>query len=293
MLSELGDRGSFPPLERVEIEQLACCEPIGLGLQMTHWSTRTLALAAVGEGIVPAIAHSTISLILRAASLQPHRSRYWKTPILDATFRERAAKVLWCYERAWILAERGELVVCLDEKTNIQAFEREAPTKPMIPGRIEQREHEYVRHGTVNLLVALLVPTGKMKAWCLEDNDGAHLRPALHQLFRSLKGWRRIHLIWDGGGSHTSDETAAFLRQYEPTVRVLRTPPHASWLNQAELLLRAFAERYIARGDWASRVRLREHLLASATEYNQLFAHPFTWSWTRTDLKRWLGRHDL
>lgn len=264
---------------------------MALGLEMTHWSTRTLALAAVGEGIVPAIAHSTISLILRTASLQPHRSRYWKTPTLDDTFRERAAKVLWCYEQALNLAAAREIVVCLDEKTNIQALEREAPTKPMIPGRIEQREHEYVRHGTVNLLVALLVPTGKMKAWCLADNDGAHLRPALHQLFRSLKRWRRIHLIWDGGSSHTSDETAAFLRQYRPWVRVLRTPPHASWLNQAELLLRAFSARYIARGDWASRVNLREHLLESSAEYNQLFAHHFKWSWTRAHLRRWIDRH--
>src|SRR5919109_3093833 len=105
--------GRFPPLERVEIEQLACCDPAGLGLAMTHWSTRSLAQVAVQRGIVPRIAHSTVALILRQADLQPHRSRYWKTPTLNQEFRERAAGVLWCYERALDLARQDELVLCL------------------------------------------------------------------------------------------------------------------------------------------------------------------------------------
>jgi hypothetical protein len=75
-------REFFPPLQRVGIEQLACCDPAGIGLEMTHWATRSLAQIAISRGIVPKIAHSTISLILRDADLQPHRSRYWKTPTL-------------------------------------------------------------------------------------------------------------------------------------------------------------------------------------------------------------------
>jgi hypothetical protein len=101
--------GRFSPQQRVEIEQLACCEPAGIGLSMTHWSTRSLAQVAMDPGIVPHIAHSTVSLILRCADLQPHRSRYWKTPTLNEQFRERAARVLWCYEQASSLAQRGDL----------------------------------------------------------------------------------------------------------------------------------------------------------------------------------------
>jgi hypothetical protein len=82
----LAVRGSFPPLQRVQIEQLACCAPAGIGLEMTHWSPRALARVAVAQGIVPRIAHSTIALILRDAALQPHRYRYWKTPCLNARF---------------------------------------------------------------------------------------------------------------------------------------------------------------------------------------------------------------
>lgn len=279
-------------LERVEIEQLACCAPAGIGLHMTHWSTRTLALAAMARGIVSKIAHSTVSLFLRYADLQPHRSRYWKTPTLDETFRKRAKAVLWCYERAQVLAQRGELVICVDEMPNLQALERRIPTSLVRPGQIERREFEYIRHGTVNFLVAFLVHSGQMRGWCLDANDAEHLRPALQQLLDSHRGAHRIHLIWDGGASHIAGATHVLLQSY-PHVRVLYTPAHASWLNQAELLLRAFRDRYLKRGDWASRLSLIEHLEESWCEYNRLFAHPFSWSWTRSKMEKWIARHTI
>ena len=258
---------------------------------MTHWSTRSLAIAAVARGIVPRIAHSTVSLILRLADLQPHRSRYWKTATLDATFRARAAPILWCYEHAASLAARGELVLCLDEMPNLQVLQRRRQTRPMVAGRIEQREFEYVRHGTVNFLAELVVHSGRMRGWCLDANDSDHLRPVLREVFRAHRRARRIHLIWDGGPSHTAAATTAFLREHYPHVRTLVTPAHASWLDQAELLLRAFRARYLGRGDWPHRDAFIAHLDASWREYNDLFAHPFEWSWTRAKMDAWLARH--
>jgi hypothetical protein len=291
MLPGRVDRGSFPPLQRVEIEQLACCEPAGIGLEMTHWSTRTLARVAVARGIVPHLAHSTVSLLLRRADLHPHRWRYWKTPVLNAEFRQRAARVLWCYEWAEQLAEREEVVLCLDEKPHLQALERRCPTQPMRPGQIARQEFEYSRHGTVNFLVALVVHTGRMRGWCVERNDGDHLRQVLPQLFHHHRRVRRIHLIWDRGPSHTAADTYKLLGAYSPWVRLLETPAHASWLNQAELLLRAFSARYLHRGDWRSRQHLIDHLEACWREYNRLFAHPFTWSWTRRRMHQWVDRY--
>ncbi|HUI89495.1 MAG TPA: helix-turn-helix domain-containing protein [Anaerolineales bacterium] len=84
-------------LERVAIKQLACSEPSGVGLEMTHWSTRSLAKIAMQQGLVSHIAHSTVSLILRDADLQPHRHRYWITPTLNEAFLEPARRVLWIY----------------------------------------------------------------------------------------------------------------------------------------------------------------------------------------------------
>lgn len=258
---------------------------------MTHWSTRSLARVAQRRGIASTISHSTVALILQDAALQPHRSRYWKTPIPDETFRRKAAQVLWCYERVQALAERGEVVLCVDEKPNIQVLERRCPTRPMRPGRIERREFEYVRHGTVNFLVKLDVLSGGMRGWCLERNDGACLRALLPQLLWDHRDARRIHLIWDNGSSHVAQETRDYLRRYYPRVRALCTPAHASWLNQAELLLRAFAAHYLERGSWASRPELIAHLHASWPEYNRLYAHPFTWSWTREKMHQWVERH--
>jgi DDE superfamily endonuclease len=269
---------------------LACSNPSGVGLRMTHWSTRGLALAAAECGLVPTISHSTVSLIQRAADLQPHRSRYWKTPKLDAAFVKSAARILWCYEMASKLAERGEVVLCLDEKPNIQVLERRCPTRPVRQGQIERREFEYIRHGTVNMLVRLVVHTGTMRAWCLDKNDGDHLRAILPDLLRDYRRLRRVHVIWDGGPSHTAADTRAFLHARYPNVRLLTTPPHASWLNQAELLLRAFTAHYLNRGDWKSRGQLIEHIDASWPEYNRLFAKPIAWSWTRQNMRRWMAR---
>jgi hypothetical protein len=270
---------------------LACCEPAGLGLHMTHWSTRTLAKVAAERGLVPKIAHSTVSVILRTADLQPHRWRYWRTPTINAAFIQHAARVLWCYERAFDLAEKGEVVLSVDEKPNLQVLERRRPTQPMYPGQIERQEFEYIRHGTVNFLAELVVHTGQMRGWCPTRNDAAHLRLILPDLLHEHRDARRIHLIWDGAPSHTAQSTIDLVRDKYPRVRILFTPPHASWLNQAELLLRAFSERYLKRGDWRSPSQLIEHLDAAWHEYNRLFAHPFTWSWTRQKMHRWVQQH--
>ena len=274
-------------LERVAIEQLACCKPAGLGLEMTHWSMRSLARIAQERGLVPHIAHSTVSLILREADLQPHRSRYWITPTLNATFLQRAGRILWLYERVDSLWDHDEIVLALDEKPNIQALERARPAQPMRPGQIDRQEFEYIRHGTVNFLALLNVHNGHMRSCCLDKNDSEHLCRALPKLLRPFQQFRRVHLIWDGGPSHVSAMTAAFLRSKGTWLRVLFTPPHASWLNQAELLLKSFDVRYLRRGDWPSCQHLIDHLDACTPEYNHLWAHPINWTWTRRDLHAW------
>jgi hypothetical protein len=204
-------RRPFPPLQRVGVEMLACCDPIGLGLQITHWSTRSLAKVAAERGLAPKIAHSTVSLILRSAALQPHRSRYWKTPTIDTDFEKKAASILWCYERASDLATRGEVVLCLDEKPNLQALERRCLTRPMRRGEIEHQEFEYIRHGTVDFVASLVVHTGQMHGWCIQHNDSDHLCAILPELLREHSHVRRVHLIWDGGPSHIAEATNTFL----------------------------------------------------------------------------------
>ena len=131
----------FPPLQRAQIVQLACLEPIAKGLHITHWTSQDLARQAVADGIVPSIRAGSVQRILREVDLQSHRTHSWKTARLDALFKQRAEKSLWCYATAARLVRSGFWVACVDEMPNLQAIER-APIRRAIPGAIEQQEFE-------------------------------------------------------------------------------------------------------------------------------------------------------
>jgi len=279
----------FPSLQRVTIEHIACTVPSAYGLHLPRWDCRSLQQVVVEQAVVTSIHYTTVAHILAEASLQPHRSRYWKTARLEEEFVRLAAKVLWCYEHVDWLHRRGELVICRDEKPSIPALRRWAPTQGLAPGRIARREVEYKRCGIVHLLVALNVYDGTMLGWCLEKNDHDHFLWGVRQVERRYPKARRIHLIVDNGGSHIAHDTQRYFAR-RPRLRVLYTPAHASWLNQAELLLRAFTDKYLDRFDADSRQHLIEHLNASWREYNQRFAHPFEWSWTRRDMYTWAAK---
>ena len=284
-----GVRAFFPESERQRIEDLACQDPASVGWETTHWSQRSLAQAAADLECVERIHQTTVRDILREADLQPHRFRYWKTTIWDDEAVARALKILWYYERIDSLWQRGEVIICVDEKPNMQVLERAKLTQPMRPGQIERQEFDYIRHGTINLLAGLVAYTGRMWAECLDKNDGEHFRPAVRRLLHPY-GWaNRIHLIIDNGSSHISEDTTAFFHDLAPRVHVLFTPVNASWLNQAESLLEAFTERYLWRGHWSSRAQMIQHILNSQADYNQHFQHPFNWEWSCHDFMYWLN----
>ncbi len=281
-----GGHGFFPSLHRILITRIAGTEPRTYGLHLPRWDCRSLQQVVEEQGIVPSSHFTTVAHILAQASLQPPRSRYWKTARLDEEFLRLAAKVLWCYESVDWLHRRGEVVSCMDEKPNIQALRLVAPTQRMGPDRIERREFEYERKGIVHFLVAFNVYDGTMLGWCLDKNDHDHFLWGVRQVERRYPKARRIHLILDNGGSHIAHETQRYFTR-RPRLRVLYTPAHASWLKQAELLLRAFTAKSLTRFDPESRQHLIEHLTLSWPEYNRRFAHPFDWSWTRRDLRAW------
>ena len=200
----------FPPLQRAQIVELACLEPVAEGLHITHWSSADLARQAVVDGIVPTISPATVRRILNEVDLQPHRTRYWRTARLDERFKERAEKVLWCYANALSLARKGIWTVAVDEVPNFQVLERR-PIRRAKPGSIEQREFEYIRHGTVNLLLFLVVHTGRMELAVLESKDAEHYIEQLRLFHRRHRGLSGVFLIQDGDPSHTAGDTAAYL----------------------------------------------------------------------------------
>ncbi len=260
------------------------------GLHITHWSSEDLARQAILDGIVPAISPRTVRRILDAVDLQPHRTRYWRTSRLDARFKERAEKVLWCYADAERLAKQGIWTVCTGEMPNKQVLERR-PIRRAIPGSIEQREFEYTRHGTVNLLTFLVVHTGRMEVAVEAKKDAEHYIRELKAFRRRHRGLKGVFLVQDGDPSHTAALTAAYWSGCGGWWRPRFTPVHASWLNQAEPLIEAFAYRYLKRGSWASREEFISHVDASWPEYNRRYAHPFEWTWTNHQMRRWFDEH--
>jgi hypothetical protein len=146
---------------------------------------------------------------LQRVDLQPHRIRDGRTARLDAQFKARAGKVLWCYANAERLARRGLWVVCADELPNFPVLERR-PLRRAIPGSIEQQEFEYTRHGNVTQLVFLVVHTGVMEAAVLGQNDADHYPLALRRFRRAHRRLRGVFLIHDGGPSHPAGPTAVY-----------------------------------------------------------------------------------
>ncbi|HJT76919.1 MAG TPA: IS630 family transposase [Gemmataceae bacterium] len=285
-----GTRRRFPPLQRAQIVELACLEPVAEGLHITHWTSADLARQAVADGIVPAVSARTVRRILHDVDLQPHRTRYWRTSRLDAQFKERAEKVLWCYANAERLARKGIWAVAVDEMPNLQVLERR-PIRRALPGLIERREFEYTRHGTVNLLLFLIVHTGRMELAVEAAKDAKHYVGQLRGFRRRHPALKGVFLIQDGDPSHTAGDTAAYWSGCRGWWRPRFTPAHASWLNQAELLVGAFGYRYLKRASWASREEFIEHVLASAPEYNERYAHPFEWMWTNARMRQWFAEH--
>src|SRR5437870_5037866 len=281
---------NFPPVQRAQIVELACLEPVAEGLHITHWTSKDLARQAVADGIVDTISSRTVRRILDDVDLQPHRTHYWRTSRLDAQFKERAEKVLWCYANAERLARQGIWVVAVDEKPNLQVLER-CPIRRAIPGSVEQQEFEYTRHGTVNLLFFLIVHSGRMEVAVEAKKDAEHYIREQRAFRRRHRHVQVVFLVQDGDPSHTACATAEYWSSCQGWWRPRFTPVHASWLDQAELLIEAFGHRYLKRASWHSRQQFLDHVNVSWPEYNRLYAHPFEWYWTNHMMRQWFAKH--
>ncbi len=276
----------FPPLQRVEITALACTAPKEAGRAWVRWSVQALH-DEIERRQIATLHPTTVHRILDAADLHPHHLRYWRHTIVP-DFEEKAASVLWYYERVAWLAERDELVVCVDEKTQIQALRRPVPDSGMRSGLDRRREWEYQRDGTVNLLVTYTMMTGRLWGRVLLKNDHGHFIDSMDEYMATVpQTIRRIHCILDNGSSHIAKETQAWVAAQAGRVVFHFTPAHASWVNQAELALSAFSRRYLRDRVSASRVELIAHIGQALEEYNRLYAHPFTWSFTRHAMHQW------
>ncbi len=236
----------------------------------TQWSTRSLAERC-------GMSQSAVSRIWRAFALQPHRSETFKLS-KDPLFIDKVRDIVGLYMNP---PDRA-LVLCVDEKSQIQALDRTAPLLPMRPGQVERRTHDYKRNGTTSLFAALDVKTGTIIGSCHQRHRSVEFRNFLDQIDAVVPKNLDVHLIMDNYATH---KTALIRRWFakRPRYHFHFTPTSASWLNLVERWFGGLTEKQIRRGAH----RNNRELKTAIHEYmavNNENPKPFVWTKTADEI---------
>lgn len=232
----------------------------------THWSTRAMAEAS-------GLSHMTVQRIWKAFGLEPHRSETFKLSA-DPQFVEKVRDIVGLYLNP---PERA-LVLCLDEKTQIQALDRSQPVLPMRPGQAERRSHDYLRHGTTSLFAALDAKTGRVLGDLHPRHRSVEFRKFLDAIEAAVPAGLDVHLILDNYGTHKTALIRRWLAK-RPHYHVHFTPTGASWINLVERFFALLTEKQIRRGIHRSTRELEQAIRHYLDTYNQT-ARPFVWTKT-------------
>jgi transposase len=256
-----GRKSSIPQAKIEEIVQLTRnSTPEG----QTHWSCRTMAAQV---GVSPA----TVQRVWAARGLKPHLVTTFKLSN-DPRFEEKLIDVVGLY----LNPPDNALVLCLDEKSSVQALDRTQPSLPMTKGRAATMTHDYKRHGTTTLFAALDVLTGKVIGQCLPRHRHEEFLKFLRKVERETPKGLQVHLICDNYATHKHPDVKAWLAKH-PRFHIHFTPTSSSWLNLVERWFRELTDKALRRGVFHS----VPDLIATIEDY--LAAHndnpkPFLWT---------------
>src|SRR5215831_15516596 len=242
----------------------------------THWSTRAMA-AKTG------LSQTTISRIWRAFALQPHRIESFKLS-QDRLFIDKVRDIVGLY----LAPPDKALVLCVDEKAQIQALDRSQPLLPMRPGQVERRTHDYKRHGTTSLFAALDVKTGTVVGECHRRHRSIEFRKFLDTIETAVPVDLDVHLILDNYGTHQTALIRRWLAK-RPRFHLHFTPTGASWLNLVERWFALLTEKQLRRGAHRS----TRELEAAITRYLALTndaPKPFVWTKTADEILESVAR---
>jgi transposase len=230
---------------------------------VTHWSSRLLARhLRIGD--------ATVARAWREYGVQPWRACSFRF----STDPQLAAKVVDVVG-LYLHPPENAVVLCVDEKSQIQALDRTAPILPMQPGLAERRSHDYLRHGTSTLYAALEIATGQVTAACKPRHRHQEFLAFLRQVTRAYPAGE-LHLIMDNYAAHKHPNVRAWLAA-NPRVIVHFTPTHASWMNLVEVWFSIIERQAIHRGTFGSVRDLNAKIRAFIDGWNDR-AHPFTWT---------------
>lgn len=269
--------------ERALVITQACQKPKDIGrleARMMQWLVHDLV-----KGLGVGCSRSTIQRILAHAEVQPHRERYYLFTNKDSPeFVARRDAICSAYTRE---LPADEMLVCMDEKTNIQALGpivriSHGGERPVAPRRPRYVDHSYRRHGTCTLVAAVDPRTGKLIHSATFRAGGFTTTETidfLRHILAAHPNMKRIHLVWDNGTTHRSDAMKEFLKSEEAKrLEVLPTPVHASWLNLCENFFSRFSRRYLNGRRYRSLEELEGHLGAALVDY-QNHARPMAWEY--------------
>jgi transposase len=261
----------------LHVVKLACERPDTQGRSLSQWDCPELARQLVSDGLVESISPQTVWRILSHHKLKPWRHHLWlsaKAP-RDAEFYRRVGEVIDLYTRELM---PWEVVISVDEKTNLQPRPRLAPTLPAQQGNVPARvEHGYQRAGALNLFAGFDTRSGKVYAATFERKRQAEFIAFLEQLEREVPaGVTTIHLVLDNLKVHSGKQVRAWLEEH-PRFVLHFTPVHCSWMNQVEQWFSLLQRKRLRIADFAGKAELAQRLAAFVQEWNQR-AHPFNWS---------------
>ena len=242
----------------------------------THWSSRGMAKAS-------GLSISSVQRIWRAFGLQPHRIETFKLST-DPDFVAKVRDVVGLYMSP---PERA-IVLCVDEKSQIQALDRSQPVLPMRPGQPARRSHDYKRHGTTSLFAALDIATGAIIGKCYGRHRAREFRKFLDEIEASVPTDLDVHLVMDNYATHKTPLIRNWLAK-RARWHVHLTPTSASWLNQVERFFALITERKIRRGIYRSVLALREDILSFIERHNA-DPKPFRWTKSADDILRSIER---
>jgi len=230
----------------------------------THWTCRSLADAT-------RVSKSTVHRIWRAFGLQPHRQKHFKLST-DPFFIEKVRDIVGLY----LNPPDNALVLCVDEKSQIQALDRTQPLLPLGLGYVEGVTHDYVRHGTITLFAALDTASGKVFTQCKRRHRHQEFLQFLRYIESNVPADLDVHLVIDNYCTHKHAKVRRWLAQ-RPRFHVHYTPTYSSWLNQVEIWFNIITQRAIRRGTFRS----VPDLVAKIERFNAAYnpnARPFVWT---------------
>jgi len=232
----------------------------------THWSSRGMARAS-------GLSVSTVQRIWRAFGLQPHRLETFKLST-DPDFVAKVRDVVGLY----VSPPAHAIVLCVDEKSQIQALDRSQPMLPMRPGQPARRSHDYKRHGTTSLFAALDIATGRVIGKCYPRHRAIEFRKFLDEIEAAVPTDLDVHLVIDNYATHKAPTVRNWLNR-RPRWHVHLTPTSSSWLNQVERFFALLTDRQIRRGVHRSVAALKAAITAFLDQHN---ANPKPFRWTKS-----------